>query len=75
MALPGVAFAPPAAVLQLPYNEYPLQRAAVETPDRSAVISWPVPPKRWLRISAQLYNLLPQYELLAEALKQELPGT
>ena len=60
---------------QLPFNEYPLQRALrlkhrIEVP----VISWPVPPKRWLRISAQLYNTLPQYELLAKALKQELPG-
>ena len=67
--------APSAAMPQLPFNEYPLQCALrlkhrIEVP----VISWPVPPKRWLRISAQLYNTLPQYELLAEALKQELPG-
>jgi isopenicillin-N epimerase len=56
-----------------PFNEYPLQDAlrlkhGIEAP----VISWPAPPRRVLRVSAQLYNSLPQYELLAEALKKEL---
>jgi isopenicillin-N epimerase len=37
------------------------------------LISWPVAPGRLLRISAQLYNALPQYELLAGALAAELP--
>jgi isopenicillin-N epimerase len=32
------------------------------------VIPWPGPPKRVLRVSAQLYNSLPQYEKLADAL-------
>lgn len=36
------------------------------------VIPWPAPPKRLLRISAQLYNSLPQYQQLATALKQLL---
>lgn len=66
--------APPDALPRLPFNEYPLQdalrtRHGIEVP----VISWPAPPRRVLRISAQLYNSLPQYELLAKALIQELP--
>ena len=54
----------------LPFNEYPLQdtlreKHQIEVP----IISWPAPPERVLRISAQLYNSLPQYESLARALK------
>lgn len=61
------------ALPQLPFNEYPLQdklrlKHRIEVP----VISWPSPPKRVLRISAQLYNSLPQYERLAESLMSEL---
>ncbi len=36
------------------------------------VIPWPAPPSRVLRISAQLYNSLPQYQKLGEALEKEL---
>ena len=43
-------------------------RFKIEVP----VIPWPAPPKRLLRISAQLYNSLPEYERLATALKEEL---
>jgi isopenicillin-N epimerase len=59
---------------RLPFNEYPFQdrlreKHHIEVP----IISWPAPPKRWLRISAQLYNSLPQYEQLAGALRRESP--
>jgi isopenicillin-N epimerase len=61
--------APSDAWPRLPLNEYPLQDAfrlkhRIEVP----IMPWPAPPKRLLRISAQLYNSLPQYELLAKAL-------
>ncbi|HSY20441.1 MAG TPA: aminotransferase class V-fold PLP-dependent enzyme [Candidatus Acidoferrales bacterium] len=67
--------APPGAGPRLPFNEYPLQDALrlkhkIEVP----LISWPAPPHRLLRLSAQLYNSLPQYAALAKALKEELPG-
>lgn len=42
------------------------QRQNIEVP----IIPWPAPPKRVLRISAQLYNSLPQYELLGRALRE-----
>ncbi len=43
-------------------------RHRIEVP----IIPWPAPPKRLLRISAQLYNSLPHYRLLAGALKAAL---
>jgi isopenicillin-N epimerase len=68
--LPAV---PLPALPRLPFNESPLQDALrekhrIEVP----IVSWPAPPKRWVRVSAQLYNALPQYELLATALREEL---
>lgn len=36
------------------------------------IMRWPAPPRRMIRISAQLYNHLPQYTRLAEALRKEL---
>jgi isopenicillin-N epimerase len=57
--------------MQSPLYADPLQEKlradyGIEVP----IIPWPAPPKRLLRISAQLYNCLPQYQLLAEALKE-----
>jgi len=44
------------------------EKHGIEVP----ILYWPAYPKRLLRISAQLYNSLPQYELLAEALQAKL---
>lgn len=68
--------APPDALPRLPFNESPLQdslreKHQIEVP----IVSWPAPPQRWVRISAQLYNSLPQYESLAKALVQEISET
>jgi isopenicillin-N epimerase len=46
-----------------------LHEHGIEVP----VFPWPAPPKRWLRVSAQLYNSLPQYEKLAAVLRKILP--
>jgi isopenicillin-N epimerase len=43
------------------------QERRIEVP----VVSWPAPPGRLIRISAQLYNSLEQYESLAQALREE----
>jgi isopenicillin-N epimerase len=67
---------PDAAPDQLPTPpifEYPLQdrlrtQHGIEVP----IMPWPSPPNRLVRISAQLYNSLSQYESLAKALVQEL---
>jgi isopenicillin-N epimerase len=56
-----------------PFGIHPLQkglyeRFRIEVP----VISWPAPPDRLVRISAQLYNSSEQYVFLAEALTRLL---
>lgn len=38
------------------------------------IVSWPAPPRRLVRVSAQLYNDRNQYVRLAEALRKELAG-
>jgi isopenicillin-N epimerase len=59
----------PDAVPRPPIYEFPLQdelrlRHRIEVP----VMPWPKSPHRLIRIAAQLYNSLPQYARLAEAL-------
>jgi selenocysteine lyase/cysteine desulfurase len=34
------------------------------------VIAWPTPPRRLIRISAQLYNRIEQYDYLTDALRK-----
>jgi isopenicillin-N epimerase len=61
--------APPTSPLYAdPLQDWLLEKYQIEVP----VIPWPAPPKRLLRISAQLYNALPQYEQLARALADRL---
>src|SRR5205823_7079786 len=63
---------PPRSPLYLdPLQDQLLAKYRIEAP----MIPWPAPPKRLLRVSAQLYNSLPQYHRLAEALQQELRPT
>jgi len=62
----GTDAKPPNSPLYLdPLQDRLLAQFRIEVP----IIPWPAPPKRLLRISAQLYNSLPQYERLAVALK------
>jgi len=51
-----------------PLQELLRTKHRIEVP----IIPWPKPPKRLLRISAHLYNSVPQYELLANALEKHL---
>jgi isopenicillin-N epimerase len=48
-----------------------LDRWSIEIP----IISWPAPPRRVVRLSAQLYNSLDQYAALAGALSEVLPAS
>jgi len=65
LRLPDAASAEPSkSPLYLdPLQDELLAKHAIEVP----VIPWPQPPRRLLRVSAHLYNSVPQYELLAKA--------
>jgi isopenicillin-N epimerase len=61
---------PPASALYCdPLQDALRERAGIEVP----VLPWPAPPQRLLRISAQLYNTLADYERLAGTLGSVLP--
>lgn len=51
-----------------PLQDALLERHRIEVP----VIAWPSPPRRLLRVSAQLYNRLAEYELLTSSLRSLL---
>ncbi len=62
---PGRDASPPKSPLYLdPLQEILMRKRRMEVP----VIPWPKPPARIIRISAQLYNRLGDYEQLADAL-------
>ena len=65
----GADAKPPTSPLYLdPLQDRLLALHRIEVP----IIPWPAPPKRLLRISAQLYNSVPQYERLCVALRSLL---
>lgn len=51
-----------------PLQDALLERFGIEVP----IVPWPAPPKRLLRISAQIYDTAAEYEYLCEALKTAL---
>ncbi len=62
---------PPKSPLYLdPWQDELMARHRIEVP----LVPWPAPPGRLLRISAQLYNSLPQYELLATGVSELIRG-
>jgi isopenicillin-N epimerase len=52
-----------------PLQDVLLRRDKIEVP----VMPWPAYPGRVLRVAAQLYNSLPQYDKLAQVLAKRLP--
>ncbi len=63
---PGSPTPPTSALYADPLQETLLERWRIEVP----VIPWPAPPRRLVRISAQVYNRIDEYELLAKALSE-----
>ena len=57
-----------ASVFGDPLQDALFDQFRIEVP----VVPWPQPPKRLIRISAQLYNVEGEYVKLAEALSQLL---
>ncbi len=64
----GTKRKPPLFAFFDPLQDALFRKHKIEVP----IIHWPASPKRVLRISAQLYNSVPQYERLAQALVEEL---
>jgi isopenicillin-N epimerase len=69
ITLPDAEFdALPPPLLLDPLQERLRFEHGIEVP----ILHWPATPRRWVRISAQLYNAREQYERLAGALKELL---
>jgi isopenicillin-N epimerase len=66
VALPDGDGGPRRSLLDVdPMQDALLEIFRIEVP----VVQWPAPPRRWLRISSQIYNRPEQYRRLAAALK------
>ena len=63
----GIADAP-VSLYGDPLQDVLLERCTIEVP----IAPWPGPPRRVLRVSAQLYNTIEEYEYLAESLARLL---
>jgi isopenicillin-N epimerase len=68
LPLPDGVGAPSSALYADPLQVALFERHHIEVP----VPPWPAPPRRLIRISAQVYNRLSDYEALATALRAEL---
>jgi isopenicillin-N epimerase len=68
LELPDATGAPPFSAYVEPLHMALFEKHRIEVP----VFDWPSPPKRLIRVSAQLYNSIGEYERLAEALSLEL---
>ena len=69
--LPDGPPAPPSPLYVDPLQTRLFEKHRIEVP----IFPWPAPPKRFLRISAQLYNSLSDYETLAHRLLEALQDT
>ena len=67
LPLPPGSGEPPSSPLYAdPLQDTLLERYSIEVP----VIPWPAAPQRLVRISAQVYNTLDEYQRLADALRE-----
>ncbi len=67
LPLPPGSVEPPTSPLYTdPLQDTLLERYGIEVP----VIPWPAVPRRLVRLSAQVYNTLDQYQRLADALRE-----
>jgi len=63
---PGSAQPPTSPLYSDPLQDTLLERFGIEVP----VVPWPAVPQRLVRLSAQVYNTLDQYQRLADALQE-----